>query len=111
MMLRKPSQAELALIQYLVDQATIVDLPPEWIHTLSVSSMDDDGMGSLLLFPTDKLIDGREFGQCVSEYQFSDVDNVQVLASLYLDQAGQLFELDVWKVNFTPLIHLPERYP
>ena len=42
----------------------------------------------------------------VSEYQFKDEDNVEVIVSLYVDENQGLLELDVWKTNFKPLIKL-----
>ncbi len=111
MTLRKPTNAELALIKYLVGIASIDNLPVEWISALLVSPMDDGGMGSLLLFPGEHVTDGRRFGKCVSEYLFRDADEIDVIASLNLDREGQLFELDMWKVDFNPLVRWPEIYP
>ena len=110
MTLRKPTQAELNLIRYLVDKAALARISSEWPQTLLVSSMTDGNMGSLLLFPDGKVTNNRNFGQCVSEYQFIDVDNINALASLNIDQNEQLFELDIWKTNFTPLVSLPVSY-
>jgi len=111
MTLRKPTNTELALIGYLVDIAALENLSAEWRNTLLVSPMDDGGMGSLLLFPNEYTTDGRRFGKCVSEYLFRDADEIDVLASLNLDREDQLFELDMWKVDFNPLICWPEVYP
>ncbi len=111
MTLRKPTNTELALIEYLMGIAALKNLSAEWKNTLLVSPMDDGGMGSLLLFPNEHITDGRRFGKCVSEYLFRDADEIDVLASLNLDQEGQLFELDMWKVDFNPLMRWPEAYP
>lgn len=113
MELRKPTNAELMLIKYLVDLTSVGNLPAEWTNTLFVSPMDDGGMGSLLLFPSGHMTDGsdgRRFGKCASEYLFKDADEIEVLASLNIDREGQLFELDMWKVDFSPLIRWPEIY-
>jgi hypothetical protein len=32
---------------------------------------------------------------------------MEVIASLNLDTEGRLFELDAWKTDFNPLVHLP----
>lgn len=111
MKLREPTNAELTLIKYLAGIVPIGNLPAEWTNTLLVSPMDDGGMGSLLLFPDGHGTDGRRFGKCASEYLFKDSDEIEVLASLNLDREGQLFELDMWKVDFNPLIRWPEVYP
>ncbi|WP_421750901.1 DUF6984 family protein [Croceimicrobium sp.] len=39
-----------------------------------------------------------------------DADGVEVIATLYLDKDGSLFELDLWKTNFEPLLILPEKH-
>lgn len=49
----------------------------------------------------------RRFGGTLAEYQWQDDDGVPVLVSILLDDAGDFFELDSWKVNFGPLKGLP----
>ena len=39
--------------------------------------------------------------------KFNDADGVPVSAALNLDQDHHLFELDVWKVDFSPLQRWP----
>ena len=65
-------------------------------------------MGSLRLFPEGRATQKSIFGKQVSEYQFADSDGTQVIASLYVDQNGELFELDIWKTDFGKLICIPE---
>ncbi len=74
---------------------------------LLVETMDDGGMGSLRLFPNGKHKENRKFGDCASEYRFDDIDGVPVLVSLNTDQNGDLFELDVWKTDFSKLKKIP----
>lgn len=107
MPLRKPTDQELRFIDYMIREAK-AKTNPRWSKTLMVSPMDDGGMGSLLLCPDGKIINGRKFGRTLHEVEFKDVDHVVVLAALNLDQHGDLFELDIWKVTFDPLIRLPE---
>lgn len=70
--------------------------------------MDDGGMGSLKLYPDGKIKDAQKFGTQISDILFPDQDNTSVIASLYTDTDGELFELDVWKSNFDKLIKFPE---
>jgi hypothetical protein len=49
----------------------------------------------------------RFFGSRVAELQFADTDGVQVIASLNVDKDGDLFELDMWKTNFSAVHRLP----
>ena len=69
--------------------------------------MKDSGMGSLLLFTKKTRNKNRVFGECIAEYLFHDEDGVEVNVALNIDEDGDLFELDIWKVDFSPLIHLP----
>lgn len=107
MPLRKPSEQELRFIAYMIREGK-GKIAAHWSENLQVAPMDDGGMGSLLLYPEGKIIPGRAFGRTLHEVEFKDADHVAVVASLNLDQHGDLFELDIWKVNFDPLIRLPE---
>ncbi|WP_431201974.1 DUF6984 family protein [Bradyrhizobium betae] len=64
-----------------------------------VEEMNDGGMGSLRFVGTAD----RRFGRCIGEAEFDDADGVPVSVALNADQHGMLFELDVWKVDFSPL--------
>ena len=50
----------------------------------------------------------QKFGRRAAECFFNDLDDVLVIATLNLDQDGELFELDVWKVDFSPLLSWPD---
>jgi len=109
MPLRKPSEQELRFIAYMIREGKGKGKVKDyWSETLMVAPMDDGGMGSLLLYPDGKIVTGRTFGRMLHEVEFKDADHVAVIASLNLDQHGELFELDIWKVNFDALIRLPE---
>lgn len=69
----------------------------------TVQDMLDGGMGSLR-FSSDE---PRRLGSVVAEADYVDIDGVPVSIVINVDQNGQLFELDIWKVNFLPL----ECYP
>ena len=104
---RKPSQKEARLLAFLVQKAA-VNLTADWNSDLLVKPLNDGGMGSLLLLPKGiKESCDRALGKKVSECQFTDVDGIDVIASLNVDNQGRLFELDIWKTDFTPLISIP----
>lgn len=107
MSLRKPTGRELSFITYMIREGK-GKISARWSETLMVAPMDDGGMGSLLLYPEGKIVAGKIFGRTLHEIEFKDADNVAVLASLNLDQHGELFELDIWKVTFDPLVRLPD---
>jgi len=73
-----------------------------------VRSMCDGNMGSLrLVVRAEDDRNDRRFGRQVSECQFHDADGVLVIASLYMDERDAPYELDMWKVDFSPLLNLP----
>ena len=105
--MRKPSSDEERLIDALIRRSTQT-LPPDWKDTLAVESMNDGGMGSLMLFPDGRPAGKRMLGGVASELEFKDEDGTDVLVSLNLDKEGKLFEVDSWKVDFSPLIRIPD---
>ena len=70
--------------------------------------MDDGGMGGLVIFSGEENLKYRQFGEQISEYCFLDKDGVTVIASLNIDNKGNLFELDIWKTDFSKLIKFPD---
>lgn len=103
---RKLMPKEEKLLEYLVKHASIT-FPENWKEDLFVCPMNNDGMGSLYLFPKGKTSEDRVFGKQVSDFQYTDKDGVIVIVSLNIDGDGDLFELDIWKTNFDKLDELP----
>lgn len=68
-----------------------------------VRDMDDGGMGSLE-FAGDE---PRSLGSCLVEAEYVDSDGVLVGIGLNADKRGQLYELDIWKLDFAPLRAFP----
>jgi hypothetical protein len=106
-LIRKPSSKELKLIEELVKKASD-KIQLSIIEDLLVQPMEDGGMGSLYIIPKGVEPDNRIFGKQISENQFVDEDGVEVIVSLNIDKEGFLYELDVWKTDFSPLIKIPE---
>jgi hypothetical protein len=104
---RKPNPKEDRLLEILVKKA-LITFPDNWKENLLVRLMDDGEMGSLYLFPNGKILNNRVLGEQVSEFQFFDEDGIDVIASLNIDDKGNLFELDIWKTDFSKLIKLPD---
>lgn len=98
--MRLLTDEERPLVQYLADLAGLaLDL-----DTLRAQPLSDGGMGSLRF---DSATEAARFGRSVAEATFEDEDGVPVTAALYMDEGGALFELDVWKVDFSPLRRWP----
>ncbi|MGT2430711.1 DUF6984 family protein [Cupriavidus basilensis] len=46
-------------------------------------------------------------GSDLASVEFFDEDGVAVIVTLSLDNYGDLYELDIWKTDFSPLRRLP----
>ncbi len=100
--MRKIAEREKSVILYLFNKAGLVcDL-----DLLTVEPMSDGGMGSLRI--TSNSIAEQRLRESVAECWFKDIDGVPVIASLNLDQNGQPFEVDVWKVDYSELQRWPQ---
>lgn len=95
---------ELALVKFMINAGSRGELLSALPESL-VEEMQDGNMGSLK-FATLEDSD-RRYGGKIVEAEFTDSDGVLVSVVLNLDDRGNLFELDFWKVDFSPL----ERYP
>ena len=71
-----------------------------------VASMDDGGMGSLIFFSS--TAGERKLDRAIAEGEFVDEDGTLVSVVLNIDDRGELYELDSWKVDYSNLISWPE---
>lgn len=71
-----------------------------------VVEMSDGEMGSLKFARTDG--EEHRLGKTISRAEFMDEDGVTVSVVVNLDEDGHLYELDVWKVDFSPLKRWPK---
>ena len=98
-------RGEILIMRTLLDRA----YEPKWkavdVEALRVTDMNDGGMGSLQ-FDTTK--PDRIYGRTLSEGWFKDEDGFPVLIAINLDMEDEIFELDSWKVDFSPRRRLPE---
>lgn len=73
----------------------------------NVITLDDGGMGSFkFVYPQEETPTNMDIIP-ISEYQFYDKDDILVLATLYSFSNGQLYELDIWKTDFSSLLSYP----
>lgn len=70
----------------------------------SVEEMDDGGMGGLKFSSSHE---NRSLGPQIASAEFLDEDGITVIATLNLDNYGDLYELDIWKTDFSPLRRFP----
>lgn len=107
----KPTTDQVRLIRCLTNAVDSLRLPPNWIDTAKIALLDDGGMGSFLIrfeSPPNKT---NSPYRIVSELTFNDSDGTPVLASLFIDNVGSSSEVDLWKVDFSPLISVPDNLP
>ncbi|MCL2037820.1 hypothetical protein FWG95_02340 [Candidatus Saccharibacteria bacterium] len=104
--MRKLRDEERAL---LVAMVSISPRSPELIKSLDdclVEDLKDGGMGSIRLHWEG---DGeRHYGLTLSEAEIIDSDGVPIKLYVDLDTDGKLYELDSWKVDFSPRISYPD---
>lgn len=78
----------------------------EGLDRYRVVDMDDGGMGSVRF-----VVPGpqrhRRFGERIADAEYRDEDGVPILVAINLDDAGELFEIDVWKVDYSPTRKYP----
>ncbi|WP_062053187.1 DUF6984 family protein [Aquimarina longa] len=78
------------------------------LDDLKVMNMLDGNMGSLYIVNPQKSREEREMDKAIIEKQFYDTDNVPISVCLNIDTDGNLFELDIWRVDFNPIINFPK---
>jgi hypothetical protein len=92
------------LIYEIADEKMKAELEQS-LNTIMVEDLDDGGMGSLHFVHSEK--DRRKMGSYAAEKVFIDSDGIPIMVYLDLDQSGALYELDIWKVDFSPVIKYP----
>jgi hypothetical protein len=98
--------SESALLEHVLSASHNIQPLLTGIEGAIVQDMNDGGMGSLRFWRKDG--EKRRFGGIPVEAHFRDEDGVLVLAAVIVDQSGALYELDLWKVDFSPLRRIPE---
>lgn len=103
-MMRKLRAAEIGFLKKMIEYSGC-ERKISWpLEDLLVEEMDDGDMGSLS-FVSEKSC--RALGEDIAKTEFFDKDGILVLVTLSLDNYGDLFEMDVWKTDFSRLIAFP----
>ncbi|PCJ30501.1 MAG: hypothetical protein COA90_09065 [Gammaproteobacteria bacterium] len=89
----------MALLSKLLEIANI----EADVQNLEVSEMNDGGMGSLAIGSN---YESRMLGREVAEYSFNDLDGMHISATLNIDRDNQLYEIDIFKADFSPTLCL-----
>ena len=101
-MLERPlKEEEKTLLRYLIDHISkkqrVYNLPEKAID------LDDGGMGSIR-FGSDSQ---RKYGKDLIQVKYFDSDKTLVIITLIEDDKQDLFELEMWKVDFSELKQYP----
>jgi hypothetical protein len=102
---RKLRKEEMDLITAMARHSSKSNEVLRSLSESRVEDLKDGGMGSVRFKDADNR--ERRFGKKIAEAEFTDDDGIPVSAVLTFDDKGQLFELDMWKVDFSAL----KRYP
>ncbi|HEU0156519.1 MAG TPA: hypothetical protein VFQ82_10650 [Stellaceae bacterium] len=102
---RKLRKEEADLIVAIVRDSPRAEQVVRSLPRQRVKDMPDGGMGSLRFKAADDRV--QRFGKEIGEVLFTDQDGVMVSATVNIDDYGELFELDIWKTDSSPL----QRYP
>jgi hypothetical protein len=94
---------EQELVRYLLSSVFAETALENTLVNSRVTDMQDGSMGSIRFVHAEP----RTMGKVLVEAQCVDGDGVLVSIAVNGDQNGQLFEMDFWKVDFSPL----KRYP
>jgi len=97
-------ETEARLLRALLVKSGDVDDLQNRLARLRVRDMSDGGMGSLYIDSEANRPEERRFGRRVAELQFEDADGVAIIASLNIDRDGGLYELDLWKTDYSSVI-------
>ena len=100
--LRNIKEEEKVLITSILELAGSMDRIssiPEVVYDL-----DDGGMGTIKFTNDHK----RVYGADILQVNYIDSDTTPVIIGLTIDNRGELFELDFWKVNFEKLLKYPK---
>ena len=106
-MRRKLTKEEKILILQLLNKDAKKQFANVNIDDIEAEPMQDGGMGSIILWPKGLEKGERKMGNAIAELQFKDKDGVLVSAALNIDKEGHLFELDIWKTDFSRLMQIP----
>ena len=96
-------EEEIELVLSLLHRTTYSGNLKDILQSSRVVDMKDGGMGSIRFVRAEP----RILGSVLQEAQYTDEDGICVSIAINTDNMGDLFELDFWRVDFSPL----KRYP
>ncbi len=99
-MARRPIRPEeRSLIEHLL---STVKGGAKYAIPQEVENMDSAGIGGI------QLSSRGEHAADLVEAEYKDADGREVIITLTTNEHGELFEMDLWKTDFSPLQRYPE---
>ena len=105
--LRELREDELGVIRKILSQTVGKPVLLDQLAAMKVQTMADGGMGSIRFY-NGRTRSPLDYGEQIAEAAFQDADGVPVSITLSVDMTGDLFEMDVFKADFSPLIRYPD---
>jgi hypothetical protein len=102
---RKLDAREIALIEKLLEFGGREDLRAG-LRSAEVRVIPGEEVGSLVFAPSAP--GERKFGDVLATADAPDSDGATITLALNLDKSGALYELDIWKDDFSHVITLPD---
>lgn len=102
--MRLMNKLELDFLANMLKSSSFFQIDLKNLPCLQVEDANDGGMGGLVFLSKNK---DRHLGEDISQCEFDDQDGVKVIVTLSVDNFGDLYELDVWKTDFSKLISFP----
>jgi hypothetical protein len=102
---RALKKAEIMLIKLLLEGKPDSEKILSSLEDRLVQEMNDGGMGSLR-FCSD-IPKSRQLGEQYAQKEFEDEDGMPILVTIHLDSLDELYELDIWRVDFAPVKRFP----
>jgi hypothetical protein len=103
--MRKLTEDEYELICFLLLDKPDAKQIINGLRDMMVEEMDDGGMGSFRF--VNKNMPLGKFGRQISEITLLDEDRVPVSFAIFLDKDGDLFEMNVFKADYSRLVKFP----
>lgn len=104
--MRRLTENEFAVCAKLISNTRNSKKLMSQLETATIDLLPDGGMGSMrfVIFGKEE---GRKFGNKVAEAKALDSDGIPLFFSLLVDEEGNLFELEIWRVDFNEIRQFP----
>lgn len=106
-MLRRLTKAEIDFLRRLFSWCRDGEKFSIGLEDIFVQDMDDGGMGGVFFLSKNR--NDQVLGNMLMELEFFDEDGAIVSVVINLDQNGDLYEMDVFKGDFSALLSFPEK--